>query len=166
MFHNLNLITKIHFVFIVFYTWNFYIKILDHPIYWFRNNLYQFSFPWFINLTYIFHTYYFSWKIRLVVLIIFDTFPKGKTLFQNATEHDKGMQDWTSIDHLKVIKYIYKTLEMKYNECLDEQCNFISYLTSIFRFYFGHNLFLSFFSLGRNIRHLHKLIFHISTFKK
>ena len=81
----------------------------------------------------------------IALLIIFDTFPKGKTLFQNATEHDKGMQDRTSIDHLKVINYIYKTLEMKYNECLNEQSHFISYLTSIFRFYFGHNLFYPFF---------------------
>ena len=56
----------------------------------------------------------------IALLIIFDTFPKGKTLFQNATEHE-GMQDRTSIDHLKVINYIYKTLQMKYNECLDEQ---------------------------------------------
>ena len=85
-------------------------------------------------------------KYVIALLIIFDAFPKGKTLFQNATEHDKGIQDRTSIDHVKVIKYIYKTLEMKYNECLNEQSHFISYLTSIFRFYLDTIFFILFFA--------------------
>ena len=104
------------------------------------------------------------YKNDVLLLIILDTFPKGKTLFQKCYRTWYWNARCNFYVSSKVINYNYDDHSIKYNEYLFELYNFIPYLTSIFIFYFGHNLFI--LSLGWIIRHLHKLIFHISTFKK